>query len=294
MWEVVSNCLTFSNRLTPPISLVSTNPAKRVVADVSNCLRFSNRLTLPISLVSTNPAKGLWEVFSNCLRFSNRLTLPISLVSTNPAKRIWRSSQTVSDSQTVSRSRYPSYLPTLQKGFGGSLKLSQILKPSHAPDIPRIYQPCKKGCGRSSQTVSDSQTVSRSRYPSYLPILQKGLWQVVSNYLRFSNRLTLTISLVSTNPAKGLWEVFSNCLRFSNRLTPPISLVSTNPARKVVGGRLKLSQILKPSHAHDIPRIYQPCKKDLEVVSNCLKFSNRLMPPISRPIAEAAPGPNAV
>ena len=197
------------------------------------------------------PCKKDLEVVSNSLRFSNRLTLPISLVSTNPAKRIWRSSQTVSHSQTVSRPRYPSYLPTLQKGlwqasqtvsnsqtvsrprypaslpplqrgFGGFLKLSQILKPSHAPDIPRTYQPCIKDL------------------------------EVVSNCLRFSNRLTLPISLVSTNPAIRVWQVVSNCLKFSNRLTPAISLVSTNPAKRIWRSSQTVSN-LKPSHAPDIP-----------------------------------------
>ena len=159
--------------------------------------------------------------------------------------RLGRSSQTVSHSQTVSRPRCPSYLPTLQKGFGGRLKLSQILKPSHAPDIPRIYQPCKKSmAGRLKP--SHAPDIPRTYQPCIKDL------EVVSNCLRFSNRLTLPISLVSTNPAIRVWQVVSNCLKFSNRLTPAISLVSTNPAKRIWRSSQTVSN-LKPSHAPDIP-----------------------------------------
>ena len=144
------------------------------------------------------------------------------------------------------------------EGLGRRLKLSQILKPSHARDNPRIYQLCKKSMGG---LLKPSHALDIPRI--YQPC--KRLWEVVSDCLRFSNRLTPAITRVSANPAKRVWEVVSNCLRFSNRLTPTITRVSTNPAKRV-----------------------------WEVVSNCLKVPNRLMPPISRPIAEAAPSPNAV
>ena len=138
---------------------------------------------------------------------------------------------------------------------------------------PCKYKPISSGanCADSHAFVSERDSIARA-------------------WTSESERDTLRIGKIE---GKGGRLKLSQILKPSH--APDIPRIY-QPCKERLGGRLKLSQILKPSHAPDIPRIYQPCKKQKvwEVVSNCLKFSNRLMPPISRPIAEAAPSPNAV
>ena len=109
------------------------------------------------------------------------------------------------------------------EGKGGRLKLSQILKPSHAPDIPRIYQPCKKSMGgllKLSQILKPSHARNIPRI--YQPC-KKGL----------GGRLKLS-QILKPSRASDIPRIYQPC-------------------KKGMGGRLKLSQILKPSHAPDIP-----------------------------------------
>ena len=131
------------------------------------------------------------------------------------------------------------------EGKGGRLKLSQILKPSHAPDIPRIYQPCKERLGGRLKL---SQILKPSHAPD-IPRIYQPCKKSMGGLLKLSQ-------ILKPSHARNIPRIYQPC-------------------KKGLGGRLKLSQILKPSRASDIPRIYQPCKKGM---GGRLKLSQILKP----------------
>ena len=120
------------------------------------------------------------------------------------------------------------------EGLGSRLKLSQSLKPSHAPDIPRIYQPCKECMGgrlRLSQILKPSHAPD---IPRIYQSCKKGL----------GGRLKLS-QILKPSHARNIPRI-------------------CQPCKEGMGGRLKPSQSLKPSHAGNVPVFRPSLRRDPE------------------------------